>query len=214
LTDPTTYSTVDQVKSYAQVNKTATGAQSYKQFGFTSQNDFDTWVATLITWADSAINDFCQRDFWRHPATSGEATELFDGDETTMIVTQWPIISCSQVEIRYGTKTFGVFTPLPIQFWQVEKRFIILTRHMPRGYNNIRVTYAWGYTTVPGTVSLASTRIVSNLLQGALQRSTSPVIKIGDYNIQLLKEEAFTDEIKQTLEPYRRLPYRIMSAGF
>jgi hypothetical protein len=208
------YSLPADVENYAQLNKTATGAESYKQFGFATQALFDAWVATLIAWADQAINDFCQRDFYRHPATSGEATELFDGDETTMLTVNWPIISCSQVEIRYGTKTFGVFTPLPIQFWQPEARWIRLTRHMPRGYNNIRVTYAWGYATVPGTVAMASVRIVSNLLQGALQRSTSPIIKIGDYNIQLLQEEAFTDEIKQTLEAYRRIPYRIMSAGF
>lgn len=207
------YSTPPIVENYAQLNKTAAGAESYKQFGFVSQDQFDAWVATLISWADQAIDDFCQRDFYRHPS-SGEATELFDGDETTMIVLHWPIISCSQVEIRYGTKTFGVFTPLPIQFWQAGKRWIRLTRHMPRGYNNIRVTYAWGYTAVPGTVAMATVRIVSNLLQGALQRSSSPIIKVGDYNIQLLKEQAFTDEIKATLEAYRRVPYRIMSAGF
>jgi hypothetical protein len=208
------YSTHTDVENYSQLNKTATGAESYKKLGFTAQAAFDTWIDTLVAWADQGINDFCQRDFYRHPAGSGEAAEVFDGDETTMIRVNWPIISCSQVELRYGTATYGVFVTLPIQFWQAEKRWLRLIRHMPRGFNNVRVTYAWGYAAVPAVVNAASVRITSNMLQAALQRSASPIIKVGDYNIELLKDEAFTDEIKNTLEPYRRPPYRIMSAGF
>jgi hypothetical protein len=208
------YTNHTDVENFSQFNKTASGAETYKHFGFTAQAAYDTWVDTLIAWADEGINDYCQRDFYRHPVDSGEAAEVFDGDETTMIRLNFPILSCSQVEIRYGTKTYGVFVTLPVQFWQLEKRWIRLTRHMPRGYNNIRVTYAWGYVTPPSIVTMSSVRIVSNMLQAAFQRSASPIIKVGDYNIQLLKEEAFTDAIKADLEPYRRVPYRIISAGF
>ena len=150
-------------------------------------------------------------DFARHPADDGdeEAAEVFDGLGTDMVLTGFPILSVSKVEFRSGTATYGAWVDLPIIAWIAYERFIRLDRNTPVGFKNVRITYAYGYDDTPGPIVRATCRIVTNILQGAIQRSTSPIIRVDTFMIQLAKEEAFTQEIKTSLDGYRRIPHRV-----
>ena len=204
------YATAAQVKNYAQVNKTAVGKESWLQFGFAASADFDTWLTELIGWADQEINNYCEHDFYRHPATSGEATEQFDGLGHTILLVNFPILSLSKVELR-TSQTYGSWFELISSYYQVYERYVRFSTKLPVGDKNVRITYAYGYTAVPGPVALASIRIVANILQGALQRSTSPIVRVDQFVVEQARELAFTDDIKDLLLPYRRIPHEAMN---
>jgi hypothetical protein len=63
----------------------------------------------------------------------------------------------------------------------------------------------WDSQDVPQAVKYVSLQLCSNILHGILQRKVSPIIQTGDYTIRLVIPEAFTDELKRLLEPYRTL---------
>ena len=206
------YATKGQVQNYAQVNKVDVGKESYKLFGFSTQALFDTWVESLITWADKAIDNYVEHDFARHPSTaSTEAAETGDGDGTDIILPHYPIISLSQIRYRSGL-TDGTWAVVPSTDYKVYERFIRLNRQTPVGFLNVELTYAYGYVTVPDIVSLASVRICTNIIQFALQRATSPIVRIDNFTVEQAKEEAFTDDIKESLSPYRRIPFAVTQA--
>lgn len=198
------------MKNYAQVNKTETGKESYRLFGFSTQALFDTWVESLIVWADKQIDNYVGHDFTRHPASS-EAAETSDGDGTDIIAPHYPIISLSQIRFRSGL-TDGAWVVVPTTDYKAYERFIRLNRQTPVGFLNVELTYAYGYAAVPDVVSLASIRICSNIIQGCLQRATSPIVRVSEFVVTLAKEEAFTDDAKSSLAAYRRIPFAVTQA--
>lgn len=63
--------------------------------------------------------------------------------------------------------------------------------------------------TVPPAVRLAAIQLCSNLLHIILQRKLSPVVQTRDYTIRLVLPEAFTQELKNLLTPYRKLNVKL-----
>jgi hypothetical protein len=204
------YCSVTQVKNYAQVNKTETGKESYKDFGFSSQAAFDTWLTELIDWADKQIDAYVEHDFTRHP-TTGTAAESFDGTGSRFVFPKFPILTVTQIRFRSGL-THGSWATVVSDDYQAFDRYIALGRKTPVGHKNVEVTYAYGHAFVPSVVAMASVRMATNVIQGCQQRAISPVVKIGDFVIEQAKEEAFSDGIKATLIPYRRIPQAVSVA--
>lgn len=58
-------------------------------------------------------------------------------------------------------------------------------------------------TTPPGTVRLACSLMVSNLMAFAQTRRDTPIIKHNDWNVDFLKVEFMDDNIREMLEEYR-----------
>ena len=56
---------------------------------------------------------------------------------------------------------------------------------------------------VPGTVKNVCTRLVSNMIQVAIQRRETPIIKVNDWSITTGSSAVFTDDLKEDLKPFR-----------
>lgn len=211
MTATTYYTDVTSVKNYAGANKTETGKESWKLYGFTSQATFDTWLGELIGDVDVSIDDYVGHDFWRHPVSS-EATGLYDGQGHSMLSTNFPILSLSKVEIGNQSTGSVAWSPLLTTDYEFYERYVMFNLKLPRGFKNIRLTYAYGYDSVPLPVTLAANRIMANILQGILLRSTSPIVRVDNFVVEQTKELAFTDDIKASLTRYRRVPFAVTQA--
>lgn len=58
-------------------------------------------------------------------------------------------------------------------------------------------------TSPPGTIRLATSLLVSNLIAFAQTRRDTPIIKHNDWNVDFLSVDFFTDDIKDMLEDYK-----------
>lgn len=111
------YVTADDVKAFSKIRR--------EDLGYTLEADFDSFINTLIDYAESLINDYMNQSFTAD--------------------------------------------------------------------------------TVPASVKYAAVQLCSNILHTILQRKISPIIQTGDYTIRLVIPEAFTRELRDLLEPHRRL---------
>jgi hypothetical protein len=75
---------------------------------------------------------------------------------------------------------------------------------LPEGFQNIRVTYDWGYATVPSDVAHVTAEICGRLLQKIVAFKMGPLVRVGDYRVQLMNPEIFTDDLKALLAHYRQ----------
>lgn len=56
----------------------------------------------------------------------------------------------------------------------------------------------------PAVIRLATSVVVSNIIAFAQTRRDTPVIKKDDWNIDFVKVEFFTDDIKELIDPYKK----------
>ena len=56
----------------------------------------------------------------------------------------------------------------------------------------------------PPAVTLICNRLVSNIINMAIARRDSPIIKVNDWKISTVSSEIFTEDIKQDLEPFKK----------
>ena len=176
---------------------TQTDVERYLNYTF-SQNP-DPLITDLITRATAIIDQYCKRDFNQHT----DQTEYYDGDGTYWIFLKHiPVISVSSVYIDDDLVDSDEYVVLTEQGAIRRKEKI-----WPIGVANIKVTYTYGYASVPDAIKDACTRLVVNMflkterwdeLKGAQG------ISIAGINVNYGPEQPIlTDEIKEILNFYK-----------
>jgi len=193
------YTTTGEVKKRALVKwdslNYATGTP------FADETAFDNWLTnTVIPETEKLINEFCRRsDFSQH---TGEV-EYFDGDgfRKFIVVSKKPVIAVSKLEFK---KDDGTWDEKSSSYYKVQGDRVVYRTVLPKGFQNIRVTYSWGFAAVPVDVNYAAAEMVARFVQKRVVYKMGPLIRVGDFRVELANPDVFTDDLKATLEHYRR----------
>jgi hypothetical protein len=168
---------------------------------FADEAAFDTWLSGIvIPEAEKLINTFCRRlDFSPH---SGEV-EYFNGDgfHNFIVAGRRPVTAVSKLEIKKADGSWGLKASSD---YFVRGDRIQYTAVLPNGFQNIRVTYDWGFSAIPEDVSYAAAEIVARFLQKCVAYKMGPLVRVGDYRVQLMNPDVFGDDLKRMLEHYLR----------
>ena len=162
--------------------------------------DIDT---NIIPEAEAAINAYVGRDFYVHTAT-----ENFGGDGGYEIVlSKYPLISI--VSFTIGT------TPVNSADYLIRGNVItLITGRFHRGRLNVEVTYAYGYATVPLSVSRACRLLAINYIIESQRENYEKAVdddlaevSYDGYSkpptLVVQKDSTGDEAVDRLLEPYR-----------
>jgi hypothetical protein len=168
---------------------------------FADEGTLDEWLSsTVIPEAEKVINEFCLRlDFVKHE----DQVEMFDGDgyRDFITVTWRPMLTVKKLEFRDGEESWIL---KPSNDYYVCGNQIRYRTILPYGFQNIRLTYDWGFTSLPMDVSLCAAEMVATFLQKRVVNHMGPLIRVGDYRVELSNPDVFTNDLRMNLEHYRR----------
>jgi hypothetical protein len=115
-------------------------------------------------WINTATDDL-ERECDRQLSSRAVTGELHHGrGQNALLLRQWPITAISELRIDAKSEFTDASTLIPTTDYQVGddgNSIIYKNAVFPRGYNNLRVTYTAGFTTVPSDLVMAALWIVS-----------------------------------------------------
>jgi len=196
------YISASEVKQYSNI--------TYQDLGFTSDMVYDTFLAIVLSRVERAIDNYCRVPSSFFKAGGLSFTEIQDWKEDGEIHTRYyPIITLTKVELdQAGYNQAADWTEISSTYYYAKNEYgIIKIVGKTPGHvvNSVRITYTAGYNAVPDDVKLAALIYASNILQNMLFRLSGETVDIGDIRIRNVEiKEAFSDEIKKLLMPYRR----------
>jgi len=183
-------------------------------------------IPTLTTTYDALLTNLVKRSgallekYMGRTILQATYTEYYDGDgKTKLLLNQWPIISVTELNMD-NSRLFLTATQIQpsdyviwnnVGYLELLKPLDYLSgietaygRFFIHGQQNIKVTYAAGYATVPDDVEQASIIHVAYLYnkagsEGHISMSLGGLAKSYD-------RRAIPDEVAMYLEPYRRRP--------
>lgn len=168
---------------------------------FADEAAFDNWLtSTVIPEAEKLINEFCRRpDFSQH---TGEV-DYSDGDgfRNFVVLTKKPVIGVSKLEFKKDDATWDEKSP---SYYKVHGDRVVYRTVLPKGFENIRFTYSWGFSSVPADVSYVAAEMVARFVQKRVVYKMGPLVRVEDFRVELANPDVFTDDLKATLEHYRR----------
>jgi hypothetical protein len=193
----TPYTTADEVLKRAAVKRAALNRDT--NVPFADDVALENWLTSVvIPEAEKVVNGFCRRlDFQKHE----DEAEYFNGDgfRSFIAVTKKPIIVVDKVEFK---KADGIWDLKVSSNYFMRGDQIRYNAPLPEGFQNIRVTYDWGYASIPVDVAHVTAEICARLLQKMVAFKMGPLIRVGDYRIQLMNPEIFTADLKDLLAHY------------
>jgi hypothetical protein len=167
---------------------------------FANEAALDSWLSEIIIpEAEKLINDFCVRpDFSLHE----DEEELFSGDgfRNQLLLSYQPIVSVSKIEIKNSDSSWSTMST---DDYYALSRHVVSRSVLPTGFRNIRVTYDWGYASLPPDASYCAAEMVARFLQKRSVYKMGPLVRVSDYRVQLSNPEVFTDDLKAILGHYR-----------
>lgn len=132
-----------------------------------SVSTYDTLLATLITAATDYIDRYLDRTLYDDAAT----TEYFNGESQKYLqLKRWPINSLTGVYYRSGdldNPTWTAYSGKTDYINSAATGELFFMFDLPRGFQNIKVTFRGGYTTpstgAPESLRLACEKLVARL---------------------------------------------------
>jgi hypothetical protein len=193
------YTTADEVLGRAEIKYDALNRET--GIPFADENALKTWLTDMvIPEAEKIVNEFCRRsDFQKHE----DEVEYFNGDgyRNFIAVTKKPVTAVVKVEFARGDGTWDVTLSSNYYMRGDQIQFKTVLR---KGFQNIRVTYDWGYATIPSVVAHLTAEICARFLHKLVAFKMGPLVRVGDYRIQLMNPEIFTPDLKDLLAHYAR----------
>lgn len=128
----------------------------------------DNYLSDLLVDASAYLTTACERDFFRHPAVSGEETRIFDGSGTSKLRVDAGIVSLSLVELAPGTgSAYVALAANDWVYWPSDKaddfsyEAVMLSdvgayTVWSSGYATVRLTGVFGWQTIPGLIRRAT----------------------------------------------------------
>jgi len=182
---------------------------TYQDLGFTSESDYDSFLDSLINQIERTIESRCNVPAEFFKAGGLSFTDTYDWNENGEIHTRYyPILSLTKVELdTAGYNQPAVWTEISSTYYYLKDKFGIVKivgKTPGHAENSVRITYTAGYSTVPDDIKLAALKITNRILKILFQQRYSVSAGEIDAKISLPVEEAFNDEVRFLLEPYRR----------
>ena len=195
----TAYTTATEVKKRALVKWDSLNYADQVGVPFADEAALDSWLSdTIIPQSEKIINDFCLRsDFENH---TNEA-EILDGNgfQEFIVVSKRPVIKVNKLEFKDSDTTWTETSDYYVRGDQIHYATVL-----PEGFQNIRVTYDWGFAVIPSDVSYCAAEMVARFLQKRVVYKAGPLVRVGDYRVELSNPDVFTADLRETLEHYRR----------
>lgn len=176
----------------------------------TAEEEFSAFVDALNELASNAINDFCDRDFRHH---TGVSASIDGNGRQSLRLPNYPVTDVSSVAVN-GTEldpsNYRV-KPTPSR---TESNSGVLERRAavwPEGWENVDVTYSWGFEEPPGAVVDAAETLVIDALEQTLnsQNASGAVesFSLEGFNVSFAKPLRFdvSGERFPNLKRYRRV---------
>lgn len=179
-------------------------------------SDLDALISALNERASDRIEAFCGRDFLEHTGT----TAVIDGDDRQTIrikrarVTSgddgalYPLINVSEIKENDNVVDSSDYRikPGPGRYNSgiIERQ----QRRWPEGWENIEVTFDWGFSSVPPEVeAVAEDLVVGALLDASHNESAEGVesISMDGFSVSYRDPMKLDKEDKERLKPFRRL---------
>ena len=195
------YTTAAEVRKRALVKWDSLNYSTSPPAPFADEDAFDNWLTnTVIPEAEKLINDYCRRaDFSEH----ADQVEYFDGDgfRRFLILSNKPVTAVGKLEFE---KDDGTWDEKSSSYYRLHGDRVVYRTVLPRGFQNIRVTYSWGFAEVPLDVSYAAAEMVARFVQKRVVYKMGPLVRVEDFRVELANPDVFTDDVKATLDHYRR----------
>jgi len=195
------YISVSEVKSFSRV--------SYQDLEFDSDADYDAFLNDLIDQIEKAIENYCRVPSGFFKAGGISFVEVHDWNEDGEIHTRYyPILTLTKVELdQAGYNQNSNWTEISSDYYYVKNEYgIIKIIGKTPGHieNSVRITYMAGYSSVPDDIKIAALSYASNVLHSILQRQFSVTPSDINLKINLIIQEAFSQELRRMLSSYRR----------
>jgi len=163
----------------------------------------DARLELFINSASERIERFTDRVL----KSQGAITELQHGRrENILLLKQWPIIAVSQLNIdstALFTDPATIVPPTDYMITDEGSCLLYISRHFPSGFNNIKILYTAGYTTVPSDLEVACLWLVEwyylHRTRGDMGRTTASK---GAESVAVLAE--MPKMIREILIDYKR----------
>jgi len=195
------YTTAAEVRKRALLKWDSLNYSTSPPAPFADETAFDNWLTnTVIPEAEKLINDFCRRpDFSEH----ADEVEYFDGDafRNFVVLSKKPVITVGKLEFKKDDATWDQKSS---SYYRVHGDRVVYRTVLPKGFQNIRVTYSWGFPEVPLDVSYAAAEIVARFIQKRHVYKMGPLVRVEDFRVELANPDVFTDDLRSTLDHYRR----------
>ena len=201
------YCTKDDVKAYSKI--------TYSDLGYANDAAFDTFLDTVISLAQSIIDNYCSVPSGFFDAGGLSFTnQLIDYRYPWIDLRYYPVLSVSKVEYNdqgYGITANWITVTSPDYILNSDTGQLMLVEDTPAIVEqSVRVSYTAGYSSVPGVIKQATIQLCSNILHEILQRKLSPVVRADDVTMKVLTPEAFSRSLQAVLTPYVR---RVVAVG-
>jgi len=197
------YCTADEVKTYTGITK--------EDLGFSTDTDLDNFISTLISQAEEIINDYCGRDFNLHEnvvekhdaeAENYEYSDAFPRSKVAYLIfpKHYPIVSVSSLKIDDQT--------VDTDDYKVYDSYIKSKTIPKEKWQNIELTYSYGYSSVPQSVKTVCIRLVAKMLNKAIQirgGRGAESLSVGDFSVKYNYSEGLDPELQAMLNKYKKV---------
>lgn len=202
-----TYGDATEIKNRADVDKDDLNL---------TQPEFDTLVTSARNNASEAVEDYCQRDFEKHTT---HVDKLDGNGRDTIRLRAYPVLTLTEVKIDGDVEDASEYRLKPspdlpdrMNSGILEKKSGVWPKPDPDDWENIEVTYDYGFDPTPEVVNdIVNDLAVRDLLdfvrnvqvRGATQISLEG-FSMG-FGTEEERQRELTDDHKDKLEPYRQI---------
>ena len=195
------YVSENDVKNYSRI--------TYTDLGYSSDDDFVTFLSDLITQIEAVIDAYCGVPLGFFKAGGLTFTdERYDYDPELIQLKHYPILNVTKVEYNkagYGQSEDWEEISNTYYILYSEEGLLKIVNKVPAiKERSIRVSYTAGYSSVPDAIKYVCIQLCSNYLHTVLQRKISPIIRISEFTVQSVLPTIFTPELKKLLAHYVR----------
>lgn len=163
-----------------------------------NDTNHDTIIAALILSVDSFVNMYCNRTI-----EAASYTHYFDGNGSKeMFLPEYPINSITSIhddtERAFGAAALIASTDYV--FYKESGRVVLFQGgYFTEGFQNIKVVYNAGYSSVPAAIEQAAKEIVAYMFK--IGKTKMRTVSVEEEVQQFLDEN---DHVRRILDSYRK----------
>lgn len=200
----------------AQTVKELSGISAGDLDNVANTTELDALITKLNERAKSRIDEYCQRDFGEHLAE----TVAIDGNgRTELSVPQraaadglfYPITTLTEVKLSNSVLDADDYRLKPQSNALADRNAGIIERKhavWPRGWENIEVTFDWGFASPPGEIKAVAESMITDTLLSAVQdgkSSGAESVSMDGYSVSFGSRMRLSEEHKDRLSRFRRI---------
>lgn len=165
------YGDVDTIKDRVGVG--------FSDLGLSNQQAFDDLLGRMNERSSSEVDDYCQRDFGDHP---DETVKLDGNGRTSIRLPYYPVRSITSVKIGDSVQDADTYRLKRIDGSPGMDAGILERKNAvwPRAWENVEVTFTWGYTAPPRAVrEVVEDLVIRTVLESFRNKKTKGASSYG-----------------------------------